>query len=208
MIVLHHMPRTGGTFLRKQLRLHLAPGPEISFGAGRLTPRLLCDVNYRPRVMVYHCSGPEFRAVYRREDGDFTVTFVRDPVELVYSNFAYMQSRLQQGDAPSARSSEWAYYARSMEAHVDDVIEGSVTAGWIETDLDCFDFVGVVEEMPKSIAALNAALGTSLATGPPLNQIQGERSYRRAELASVLAGQRRTYDAALERLLGLRNLSG
>ena len=68
--------------------------------------------------------------------------------------------------------------------------------------------VRVTERMPESIAALNAALGTSLATGPPLNQIQGERSYRRAELATVLAGQRRTYDAALERLLGLRNLSG
>lgn len=200
MIVLHHLPRTGGTFLRDQLRIHVAPGPEISFGASRLTPRLMCDAYYRPRVLVYHCSGAEFRTAYRREDGDFVITFVRDPVDLVYSNFAYMQRRLLRGDVALSERREWAYYERSMHAHVDDVISGAVGVDWLHRDLDGFDFVGVTERMPESIAALNAALGTSLAAGPPLNGARGDRTYRRAELAKVLARPRRLYQAALDRL--------
>jgi hypothetical protein len=156
--------------------------------------------------MVYHCSGAEFRKAYRREDGDFTITFVRDPTDLVYSNFAYMQERLLRGDTPSVRPSEWSYYTRSIEAHVDDIINGSLTVRWIDNDLECFDFVGVTERMPESISALNAALGTSLTAGPPVNHVQGERSYRRAELAAVLASQRHTYESALVRLLDGGNL--
>ena len=200
MIVLHHLPRTGGTFLRNQLHTHVAPGPQVSFGLGRLVPSLMCDADYRPRVLVYHCSGPEFRTAYRREDGDFTVTFVRDPVDLVYSNFAYMQRRLLHGAAGVAARPEWAYYMRGLRAHVDDVINGIVTINWMHASLDVFDFVGVTERMPESIFALNSALGLSMAVGPALNQVGGDRSYRRTELAEALMPQRRLYQAALGRL--------
>src|SRR5882762_3420906 len=125
MIIFNHIPRTGGTFLIEKLRQSkFGLGPTITFNAqGTHVPRLLTDDEYRPTMLIYHVAGSKFERTFHRRSGDFVFTFLRNRVDMVYSNFTYMQERIKRGDSlPGWTATDRRYFERSIEDHVDTVL--------------------------------------------------------------------------------------
>ncbi len=99
MVILNHIPRTAGTFLLAQLRqAPLANGYRTIQPFRRMTPRIYLDHESRPSLLVYHTSGTEFARHFKRRKGDWVFTFLRNRVDMLYSNFAYMKQRVERGD--------------------------------------------------------------------------------------------------------------
>lgn len=204
MIIFNHIPRTAGTFVIEKIRASgLCDGPRIDLGRpAKWIPTIHCDRAYRPRMLTYHCSGIEFANVYARHPGDFTFTFLRNRVDMVYSNFAYMKARVERGDRfrgwPVQR---YDYFRRTVREHVDNVLRGGDDEAY-PTDLAVYDFVGVAEDMDRSLAVLDKVLGTALRNDERVNCVPSEKTYRRIELERRFAPQLEMYERARERLHG------
>jgi len=198
MIVFNHIPRTAGTFIIEKLRASgLCDGPRIDLRrAAKWVPSMHCDRAYRPRMLTYHCSGAEFAAHYRRLAGDFTFTFLRDRVDMVYSNFAYMKARVQRGDRFRGWPEErYRYYRESVAQHVDNVMRGRHEDAY-PADLAIYDFVGIAEDMDRSLAVLGQALGVALENDRRINCVASDKTYRRADLESRFGPQREMHARA------------
>jgi hypothetical protein len=203
VLVFHHIPRTGGTFLNETLRNSaLAGGPKIHLATDRKwVPDIYLDREFRPVLLTYHTSGAEFARVWRRRPGDYAFTFLRDRVDMVYSNYHYMRARVVRGD----RFEPWAAganeaFGRSLEEHVDSLLAAAAPDHEYPPDLGLYDFVGITEEMTRSLAALGRAIGAELRNDRVVNSVPGPKEYRRAELAAKYARERELYRLARERL--------
>jgi hypothetical protein len=192
VIVFHHIPRTGGTFLIEKLRqTSLGCGPTIEFSApSRFVPRVLCNQEYRPVMLIYHTSGKRFERDFHRRPGDFVFTFLRNRVDMVYSNFAYMRMRIRRGDKLNGwTDSQHRYFERSIEEHVDGLLAADEPDSEYPCDLKGYDFVGITEEMSLSLRVLNKLSGTALVNDEPINSVSSEKMYRRQDLEHKFAEQ-------------------
>ena len=203
MIVFNHIPRTAGTFIVEKIRASgLCDGPRIDLGRPqKWIPTIHCDRACRPRMLTYHCSGTEFANAYQRHAGDFAFTFLRNRVDMVYSNFAYMKARVERGDRfPGWSLRQYDHYRASARHHVDNILQ-SRQEDLYPADLDPYDFVGIAEDMERSLNVLNKVLGTSLRNDKRVNCVPSDKTYRRDELEAKFAPQLALYAAARERLL-------
>jgi hypothetical protein len=203
VLVFHHIPRTGGTFLGQTIKASpFAGGPMVHLGANqKWVPDLYLDRVFRPVMLCYHCSGAEFAHVFDRRPGDFVFTFLRDRVDMVYSNYAYMRRRVDRGDAlqPWATGAH-EHFARPLEEHVDALLASEAPDHEYPPRLDLYDFVGVTERMTDSLAVLSRVLGTPLPNDRFLNHVPVEKVYRRADLERKYARERALHAAAGEAL--------
>jgi hypothetical protein len=203
MVVFNHIPRTGGTFLVEKLRgTHFGCGPMIDFGdRGPFVRRLLCNREYRPEMLIYHTSGKRFEHEFKRRPGDFVFTLLRNRVDMVYSNFAYMSARIRRGDAlPGWTAQQRSNFGRTMEEHVDRVLAMRGPDWEYPSDLDPYDFVGMTEEMGLSLRVLNEVFGTNILNSAPVNSVPCEKLYRRRDLEDKFAEQMRLFQRARELL--------
>lgn len=199
MIVFNHIPRTGGTFLIEKLRkTPFGSGPTVDFAQpNRFVPRLLCDADYRPSMLIYHASGTKFVRAFRRRRGDVVFTFLRNRVDMVYSNFAYMKARIARGDdLPGWGHAQRAYFDRTLEQHIDGILKTSTADTEYPADLSAYDFVGITEEMNLSLRILNQFLGVTIVNDGAINSVPGEKLYRRMELERRFAPQTAIYSHA------------
>jgi hypothetical protein len=206
MIVFNHIPRTAGTFIVEKIRASgLCDGPRIDLRRReKWIPTMHCDRFYRPRMLTYHCSGIEFGNAYQRHPGDFTFTFLRNRVDMIYSNFAYMSVRVRRGDRFSGWPAQrYEYYRGSVRQHVDNVLRGKEDDTY-PSDLTLYDFIGVTEDMDRSLNVLNKVLGTALSNDQHINCVASEKTYRRAELETKFAAQIEIHARAREILHGTR----
>jgi hypothetical protein len=204
MIIFNHIPRTAGTFLIKKLRAtDLVSGPRIRFGAPlKWIPEILCNADYRPVMLVYHTSGAEFARTYERRPGDFVFTFLRNRIDMAYSNFAYMKRRIERGD----ELGDWTdiqrqYFCRTIEEHIDTILNYHEPDKEYPSDLAIYDFVGITERMNLSLSALSRILQTSLSNDELVNSVPSEKTYRRGELKEKFAAQQDLYRRAEAALL-------
>jgi hypothetical protein len=151
---------------------------------------------------VYHVGGIEFGAVYRRRPSDFVFTFLRDGVDIVYSNFAYMKARVKAGDhIPRVTPEQRSHFRDTLEKHVDNVLRASSPDNSFPQNLDLYDFVGIAEEMTASLEVLTRVLRTRLENDRLINSVPSDKTYRRAELRELYAPQTALYELARKRLL-------
>ena len=203
MVVFNHIPRTGGTFLIEKLRgTHFGSGPVIGFGErGPLVRRLLCNREYRPEMLIYHTSGKRFEREFRRRPNDFVFTLLRNRVDMVYSNFAYMSARITRGDKlPGWTAAQQSALGTTIEEHVDRVLTMGGPDWEYPSDLDSYDFVGITEEMSLSLRALNEVFGTNILNDAPINSVSCEKMYRRGDLEEKFAEQMRLFERARAQL--------
>ena len=153
-------------------------------------------------LLSYHTSGSEFARVFRRRAGDFVFTFLRNRVDMVYSNFAYTKARIERGDRfPGWTEHQYRHFRGSLEDHIDTFLSEDASDGAYPPDLSLYDFVGITEEMDRSLMVLNRVLGTRIANCGTINSFPCEKTYRRNELERKLARQLETYRGAREQLL-------
>ena len=206
MLVFHHIPRTGGTFLNETLRRSaFAGGPKIHLATGeKWVPDIYLDRVFRPVMSTYHTSGAEFSRVFDRRPGDYVFTFLRDRVDMVYSNYHYMRARVLRGDLlePWAAGAD-AHFRRPLEEHVDALLASTSPDGEYPPSLELYDFVGITEEMSRSLAVLSRVLGCPLPNERVINSVPGPKEYRRAELEAKYRRERELYEEARRRLEAL-----
>jgi len=199
MVVFNHIPRTGGTFLVEKLRgTRFGSGPVVDFrDQGPFVRRLLCNREYRPEMLIYHTSGKRFEREFRRRAGDFVFTLLRNRVDMVYSNFAYMSARIRRGDElPGWTTAQRSFFGRTMEEHVDRVLATGGPDWEYPSDLEAYDFVGITEEMSLSLCVLNEVFGTNILNDAPINSVLCEKMYRRRDLEEKFAEQMRLFRRA------------
>ena len=205
MIIFNHVPRTAGTFIVEKIRESgFCDGPRIDLRRSeKWIPTFHCDRTYRPRMLTYHCSGIEFANHYQRDPGDFAFTFLRNRVDMIYSNFAYMSVRVRRGDRfPGWSQQRYDYYRGGMRQHVDNVLRSKQDDTY-PTDLTCYDFVGIAEDMDRSLNVLSKVLGITLSNDKRVNCVGSEKTYRREELESKFAVQLKMHARARKILHGM-----
>ena len=206
MLIFNHIPRTAGTFLQQEIRQSgFAAGPRVHLGRPeKWAPDILCGASYRPVMLIYHVCGGQFARVYRREPGDFAFTFLRNRVDMIYSNFAYMKARVERGDEPRDWSAAQVNRFRgTINEHVDELLRLQPADQEYPPDLALYDFVGITEEMDRSLRVFNSITGTSLRNTGVVNSATCEKNHRRDELERWLAPQMELFHCARARLVSL-----
>ena len=161
-----HIPKTAGTSFRKTLtevygekavlRVDLPPksqkDPEDPFAP--LQKRLKPGV----RVLHGHFNAVELRRVYSNipEDAKM-ITWVRDPVNRVISNYYYLRQRIRE-EIDQNTSLNVGVTNRMvktlMEYAIQDVARDRMAKFLAGTELDDFDFVGVQENYTEDLRRL------------------------------------------------------
>jgi len=164
---------------------------------GAFVRRILCNREYRPEMLIYHTSGQRFEREFQRRPDDFVFTLLRNRVDMVYSNFAYMNARISRGDKlPGWTAAQRSVFGKTLEEHVDRVLATGGPDWEYPSDLDAYDFVGITEEMNLSLRVLNEVFGTNILNDGPINSVQCEKMYRRQDLEDKFADQMRLFRRA------------
>lgn len=203
MVVFNHIPRTSGTFILQKLRTSgFAGGVRIDFNLPeKWIPEIYCDIYFRPVMMRYHVRGKEFGRVHIRRPGDFVFTFLRNRVDMAYSNFAFMKMRVVRGDCfPNWNYEQYSYYRQTVQEHVDVLLRSGEPDDTYPTNLAIYDFIGITEEMDRSLEVLNRVLGTQIVNDCLINAVPCEKTYRRRELEQKFGRELRMYELARAKL--------
>jgi hypothetical protein len=153
---------------------------------------------------------------FRKEPGDYSFTFLRNPIDRFYSGYYHAHHYLTTGTEASQDGSRRVRYRErypemvelfsgTLESYVDRFVEGKgrfrfhrngVVFGPIDElfffpkTLEQHDFVGIAEHMPESLAILNRALGAKLRDDGRINEgppVPRSR-YGEKKLAKIFAG--------------------
>jgi hypothetical protein len=167
----------------------------------------LCGIDF--------CYGVFATERYRREPGDFSFTFLRNPIDRFYSGYYHAHHYLTTGTETSQDGSGQVRYRQrypemvelfsgSLQNYVERFVAGKgrfrfrrngVVFGPIDElfffpkNLEAHDFIGIAEDMPKSLAILNRRIGSKLVDDGRINEgppVPRER-YGEKQLAKVLA---------------------
>jgi hypothetical protein len=173
MIISIHIRKTAGTSFRRELSeafgdaLLLDYGDEI--GSDRLLSRLKriktsLSAHYnrnrivdRYKIVHGHFYGTKYKSLPGRK---YYVTFLRDPVERVISNYFYIKSNPSRSH-PDAISIHRRNL--SLEEYVESAESRNLQARFLAgLDLDRFQFVGITEHYNRSISLFNKLFGVNL----------------------------------------------
>ena len=179
MIISIHIRKCAGSTFREQLvnaygdRVFFDYGDEIGsswptsvrkrmFSAENVT---IDSKRLNESFSVIH--GHFYRGKYEGISGNKTfITFVRNPAQRLVSNYLYLKRNFDRQNPDSLVVNKLDF---SFEDYIKDVDSCNLQSRFLEaTNLEGFEFVGVVEEYDKSIHKLNRILGVSL--GPTASQ--------------------------------------
>jgi len=170
MIISVHLRKCAGTTFRTQLqsafqdRVLFDYGDEIgSSWPSSIVKRAASEkkiINYSD-ILVSHYNlihGHFYKSKY-----DFIkvekkyITFLRHPVQRVLSNYFYLKRNISRSNPDSLIVNKLGF---SLEEYIRDPDSCNLQAQYLEsTNLDEFDFVGIVERYDESIQKLSANLG-------------------------------------------------
>ena len=196
MIVFDHLRKTGGTFLKWEFARRLNYAWFYPSGVRH-------DFSVQPRRGLQFICGHDRFSDLESDGSTFFFTFLRNPVDVVYSAAnAHHRNLLRDGKTSEPRE---RFVERRVAAILDDEASLGWTwrtkAQWSKLDLERYDFVGVQEEMETSLAQLGRAVGLDLANRGRRNQSGGRHTHRRAELSAFFAAEIELWREARRRLL-------
>jgi hypothetical protein len=190
-----HVPRTGGTSFRFALearfqRVHSAYGGERSSplvrevlgehttdpqqAGARLLHILLDEAASEPSEPVFLCGHFRYRRYPFAELGVPVITFVRDPVERVVSNYR---------SGCRTRGEERPLRQFALEAPAN--VQSNFLAG---VDLDELAFIGITERYEESVELFNRQTGLDI-RALALNRTQGQGRMRAIRLGRSAHGR-------------------
>jgi len=95
------------------------------------------------------------------------ITFLRHPVQRVLSNYFYLKRNISRTNPDSLIVNKLGF---SLEEYIRDPDSCNLQAQYLEsTNLNEFDFVGIVERYDESISKLSFNLGVSFEVATPAN---------------------------------------
>ena len=160
-IVFHHIPKTGGTCVLEALKSYgvtQARIPWVGLRNGRAFLdgyRLPASGNVPMVVSSHHAFHPE-----RFDDmiDELYVTWVRNPIDMVYSSYAYFHGAVQGHIARPTHLFSRILKHPTLESYIDAVLADAMPffpmTFFTGLELDAFDFVGSSNRMGHSIARL------------------------------------------------------
>jgi hypothetical protein len=142
------------------------------------------------------CFGVFSADRFRKEPGDYSFTFIRDPIDKFYSGYYHAYHHLMTGTEVAQDGSRRVRYRErypemvelfsgSLESYVDRFVaakgrirfnRNGMVYGPIDElfffpkNLAEHDFVGIVERMPESLAILNRHVGVNLVDDGRINE--------------------------------------
>jgi hypothetical protein len=169
------------------------------------------------------CFGVFPSAWLRPQPGDFTFTFIRHPVDRFFSGYHHASRNLLAGTEVARPGSTRvryrqrypemvALFSNGLENYVRTFLDsgGNIRFNrngmiygpipelfYLPPTVGTLDFVGIVEDMPTSLARLNSHLGTNITNGTPINAAP-DPNYPRwgeAALTRFLAADIATFEA-------------
>ena len=172
--VFHHLPRCGGTSLRRSIAERKRVFSDYRIGWGTIYPLkypisklgssdCLCGHFELDGYLLFQ-RYPEVSTNRRYK----LFTFLRNPLNLAVSNFFYRIKNDQEQDLNISDylSSHNNYLARILDVNADNFKER----------LDRYDFIGIVEQYEESLLGLSLLLGCEDLT---LNNINGAEKTER-----------------------------
>jgi hypothetical protein len=174
-IIYLHIPKTAGTSLLEWLGQHYAQEQIIPIKRNifeqnphRNPEEILLDLcTDKARVLHGHFTWQECRLVREKHPQALCLTFLRNPIDRVYSNYLYFQKRIRENKVNPEHLSrdkegllDYAHLPQSRN-RMHTFLEGSHKKD--------FSFVGSFENFEQDTKALASALGLSFDRIPKAN---------------------------------------
>lgn len=191
--IFHHVPKSGGTYVIRALKEAGIAQKRTAWwqndaGIGR------AQIEKYPAVFFQSSHHAFLPDRFMAEPDEYYFTWVRNPVEMVYSAYGFWTGR---GAKNMQNPQPNDLYRRiqehqTLESYVDTVLASEdlffPESVYTSLDLKAFDFVGSAHRMAHDITCLTNALGRPLGIHPPPVNVSGVLyEYRRAELEERLA---------------------
>jgi hypothetical protein len=193
-----HFPKTAGTSLRVQFVQLLGDQVELDYARGPLksTGHETAEFPSGKRLVHGH-----FRPYRYASTHAYWMTFLRHPVDVLYSKYFYWKSWREPGSEVRAR------FYRERPSILEFAIYPGVNRFMSESyfgnfDMSRFDFIGFYENRDADIPRLSKDLGLPLVAGVHENQtpetgerleMEADRSLRR-QLTDLLAADVAFYE--------------
>lgn len=206
-----HIPKTAGTSFRKSLKS--AYGEEnvvrldisLQTGKTRLNEELYEEELLPENIRVLH---GHFRPVdvlerFPRTKGKAFITWLRNPVDRVISNYYYLEKRLKEElDEEGKNLNILSKMQRSLLEYARDEINRNRQCKFLEgLELDAFEFVGILEHYAEDLTELGQRFGWSLVEETTVNVTAKEKPVVseevRQEIARLNADDLALYNQAL-----------
>lgn len=217
VIISVHIRKCAGTTLRLGLEQCLGPRVLFDYGdeIGSSWPssvakrtRRLAKAQSRPRPLVRDFDlihGHFYRSKYDFLPGPRRyMTFLRDPVQRVLSNYFYLKRNLGRQNPDSILVNRLGFSLLEFAQHADNQ---NLQSQYLQSEtLDGLDFVGIVENYADSVARMNARLELQVPVTDAHNvnaEAQGDYTVSPKDRAVIEDCNRvdlRLYEAARSRL--------
>jgi hypothetical protein len=191
-IIYHHIPKTAGSFLGRSLGKHYGYRHRVNLPYRDVNPYRIIDSNPDDKLFASHYAFEN----YRPRPKEYYFTFLRHPVAMFYSQYKHDQRLLRQ-NKPWRNGWKIPGYlkdqveAESLKAFIDLRLNkkaGLYPSGYFNINFDRFHFIGITEEMDRSLEVMSYHLGITVRNGRKINATTPHKSnYRRKEIAKALS---------------------
>ena len=164
-----HIPKTAGTSTRNMLKDHYGEENAIRFDINIVTKRIKIEnkvftKSKLPRnikVIHGHFYYRDLLSLLELRDDVKYITWLRDPVQRVISNYYYLQKRLREElDEESKGLNILSKMQKTLIEYARSEISINRISKFLEgADLEKFNFVGIMEYYNEDTLALSKYLG-------------------------------------------------
>jgi hypothetical protein len=209
-VIYHHVPKTAGSFIGRKLGKYYGYRFRVNLPYRKTNPYQTIDLNPDSRLFASHHAFENFQPRPR----EYYFTFLRHPVSMFYSQFKHDQRLLRQGKPWRNGWKILGYLkdardTRSIRDFIDLRLEKGADlfpSGYFNLNFQRFHFVGITEEMDRSLKIMSNHLGVILKNGRKVNTTsEHDISYRLDEVRKSLTREIKIYRHR-RRLLNVYNL--
>ncbi len=168
-VVSMHIPKTAGTSFRNMLKDHYGNDNAVRFDINIVTKRIDIEnikftktkLEKNIRVIHGHFYYNDLVSLIDLQEGVKFITWLRDPVQRVVSNYFYLQKRLKEElDEESKGLNILAKMQKSLIEYARNEISRNRISKFLDgSNLSDFDFVGIMEYYNDDIKYIANYLG-------------------------------------------------